>query len=85
MADMNLTVSLPQSTGDAVTDMARAQGRAPASLVLDAVAEHVAASPGMCARILRGDANLAAGRVVPHEKVIAGLRGIVAATREGQG
>jgi predicted transcriptional regulator len=85
MADMNLTVSLPQTTGDALSDMARAEGRAPGSLVLDTVAEHVAASLEMWARILRGGADLAAGRVVPHEEVIAGLRGIVTATREGRG
>jgi hypothetical protein len=38
MADVNLTVSLPQTIGDALSDMARAEGRAPESLVLDAVA-----------------------------------------------
>ncbi|MGX9965171.1 CopG family ribbon-helix-helix protein [Roseomonas sp. F4] len=86
MAEMNLTVSLPETIGDALAEMARAEGRAPESLVLDAVAEHVAASLEMRARILRGEADLAAGRIVPHEEVMASLRGIVDAAdaREGR-
>ncbi|WP_439595103.1 CopG family ribbon-helix-helix protein [Falsiroseomonas sp.] len=82
MVETSLTVSLPPTLSDALAEMARAEGRPPESLVVDAVAQHVASALELRACILRGEADLAAGRVVPHEEVMADLDAIIAAAEE---
>ena len=73
MSDTTLTITLTPDLGASLAELARAEGRAPESVALDAIAEHVAAALEMRARILRGEADIAAGRVVPHEEVMADL------------
>jgi predicted transcriptional regulator len=73
MEMVTLTVTLPASIGESLADVARAEGRAPESVAVDAIAEHVAAALELRAKILRGEADVAAGRVVPHEEVMADL------------
>jgi predicted transcriptional regulator len=73
MSEQKLTVTLTPGLGESLADVARAEGRSPESVALDAITEHVAAALQMRARILRGEADIAAGRVVPHEEVIADL------------
>ena len=73
METVTLTVTLPASIGEGLADVARAEGRAPESVAVDAIAEHVAAALELRAKILRGEAHVAAGRVVPHEEVMADL------------
>lgn len=73
MSDTTLTITLTPDLGARLAELARAEGRAPESVALDAIAEHVAAALEMRARILRGEADIAAGRVVPHEEVMADL------------
>ena len=73
MSDTTLTITLTPDLGASLAELARAEGRAPESVALDAIAEHVAAALEMRARILRGEADIAAGRVVPHEEVLADL------------
>jgi len=78
-----IQVELPDAVGRALADLARAEGRAPESVAVDAIAEHVAAAFELRAAILRGEADVAAGRVVGHEAVMAGLDQIIAAAKRG--
>lgn len=75
---MPLTVALPASIGSALADVARAEGRSPEAVALDAIAEHCAMLLEMRAKILRGEADVAAGRVVSHEEVMADLDRMIA-------
>jgi predicted transcriptional regulator len=82
---MPLTVALPTSIGTALADLARAEGRSPEAVAVDAIAEHCAMLLEMRAKILRGEADIAAGRTFPHEEVMADLREIVATARRSEG
>ena len=73
METVSLTITLPASIGTGLADVARTEGRAPESVAVDAIAEHVACAMEMRAKILRGEADFAAGRVVEHEEVVADL------------
>jgi predicted transcriptional regulator len=73
MSGTTLTITLTPALGEGLAEVARAEGREPESVALDAIAEHVAATLEMRARILRGEADIAAGRTVPHEEVMADL------------
>ena len=79
-----LKLQLPAAIHDALADIARGQGRSPQSVALDAIAAHCAAALELRASILRGEADFAAGRVVDHEDVIAGLRSIVETARKNR-
>jgi predicted transcriptional regulator len=54
-------------------------------VAVDAIAEHRAMPLEMRAKILRGEADIAAGRSFSHKEVRADLRGIVAAARTSEG
>jgi predicted transcriptional regulator len=85
LRDMPMTVALPASIGAAPSDLARAEGRSPEAVAVDAIAEHRAMPLEMRAKILRGEADIAAGRSFSHKEVRADLRGIVAAARTSEG
>ena len=77
MPEQTLTIALPPAIHAALADVARSEGRPIESVAVDAIAEHVASSFELRARILRGTADIAAGRVVPHEEVMADLHRII--------
>lgn len=80
--DTTLTISLPGSIGDSLAEVARVEGRAPESVALDAIAGHVAAALELRAKIIRGEADIAAGRTVPHEEVMAELERMITAAEQ---
>jgi predicted transcriptional regulator len=79
--DTPIALALPHPIGDSLADVARYEGRTPEAVALDAIAEHCAAMLEMRAKILRGEADVAAGRIASHEEVMADLNAIVAAAR----
>ena len=77
----HLALEIPSTIHKALTEIARVEGRTLQSVAVDAIAEHCAAALEMRASILRGEADVAAGRMIPHEDVIAGLRDIIESAR----
>jgi predicted transcriptional regulator len=77
MGDTRLTVTLTPGLGETLAEIARAEGRSPELVALDAITEHVAANLEMRAKILRGEADIAAGRVVSHEEAMAELARVI--------
>jgi predicted transcriptional regulator len=81
MKTVTLTVTVPDAVGESLADVARHEGRTAESVAADAIAEHVAAALELRAKILRGEADIAAGRVIPHEEVMEELARVLDATR----
>ncbi|TCZ59812.1 CopG family ribbon-helix-helix protein [Roseicella aquatilis] len=73
MGEATITVTLTPGLGEDLAEIARREGRSAESVALDAITEHVAVSLEMRASILRGEADVAAGRTVAHEEVMADL------------
>lgn len=71
---MRLTIEIPDALGASIAAEAAAEGRAPEALALDALAEHMAELLEIRARLLRGEADIAAGRTVPNDAVMAEMR-----------
>jgi len=78
---MRLTIDIPDALGADIVAMAAAEGRAPEAVALDALASHIAEQLELRARLLRGEADIAAGRVVPHDVVMAEMRDWAAGMR----
>ncbi|MBY0331835.1 MAG: hypothetical protein K2X49_14320 [Acetobacteraceae bacterium] len=73
MVDSTLKVTLTPGLSETLAEIARTEGRSPELVALDAITEHVAANLEMRAKILRGEADIAAGRVLSHEEAMAEL------------
>lgn len=80
---MRLTIDLPEELGASIAALATAEGRAPEAVALDALASHMAEQLELRARMLRGEADIAAGRVVSNELVMAEMRDWAARLRNG--
>ena len=74
-----LTISLDPALEDALQRLATERRCASAELAAHAVADFVARERDTVAAIRRGLDDMAAGRVAPHDEVMAEIRGIIRA------
>lgn len=69
----HFSVELPEDVADALRAVANGMQSSPERLLADAARGLLADHAAMEAAIARGEADVAAGRVVPHEEVMAEL------------
>ncbi|HYZ31686.1 MAG TPA: ribbon-helix-helix protein, CopG family [Crenalkalicoccus sp.] len=71
---VTLSVNLSDDLAERLQRMAREARSTPEDLILAALRERLAEEDALAAAIARGEADIAAGRVVPHEEVMRELR-----------
>jgi predicted transcriptional regulator len=77
-----LTVRLSAQTRDQLAELASRTRRTSSFLAADAIAEYVARELSIVAAIERGREDVRAGRVTPHDTVMAELRAAIEQARK---
>lgn len=75
------TVELPEAVDRAIEQLARALDRPADMVVAEALASHAAQTFALMARLAEAEADVAAGRTVPHDEAMACLDALVASIR----
>lgn len=84
-ASTTVTIRLDADVSEKLGRIARETGRRPSLLAAQAVAAFVDRELKIVDGIRRGLADMEAGRVVPHEELVAEGRAIIAAARRAKG
>lgn len=84
-ASTSVTIRLDAEISDKLGRIARETGRCRSGLAAQAVAAFVDRELKVVDGIRRGLADMKAGRVVPHEELVAEGRAIIAAARKAKG
>ncbi|MGL4966818.1 MAG: CopG family ribbon-helix-helix protein [Inquilinus sp.] len=84
-ASTTVTIRLDAEVSGKLDRVARETGRSRSRLAAEAVAAFVCRELEIVDGIRRGLADMEAGRVVPHEDVVAEGRAIIAAARQAKG
>ena len=78
-----LTLELPDDVAARLESIAAAQGRAAEDMAREAVTLFTVRAEAFEAFVAEGEADLAAGRVVPMEEVFAEAQAIIEKARQG--
>jgi predicted transcriptional regulator len=73
----HIRVEVPDELAARLSELATVMRSTPEALLLQAVEDLVAARDDIRARIERGMADIAAGRTVPHEQVMAEMEAMI--------
>jgi len=80
----NLTISLDPTLEDELAKLAADRRRESAELAAEAVADYVAGERETAAAIRRGLQDMTAGRLTPHDEVMAEMWAIIRAAEEAR-
>lgn len=81
MASMTMTIRVPTDVGDKLTRLAKGTRRSRSFLAAEAVAAYVERELSIIDGIEQGIADVAAGRVVPHETAMDRVDNAIAKAR----
>ena len=79
-----LTVRLSAKTKDNLTELASRTRRTRSFLAAEAIADYVEQELAIVAKIERGQADVRAGRVNPHDEVVRAARTVIESARSRQ-
>jgi predicted transcriptional regulator len=76
-----MTIMLPPGLKADLEAVAAASGNTAQTVVVDALAQRIAAHHDLRAKLAIAEADVAAGRLVPHEQVMAEMEALIAHAR----